>query len=113
MDIIESTIQEWRDLGFHYDRDDDRRLWTITGAISGIERFADILRQFANDSRNDVPGEHDHFGPYMYLKIMNVPHKRGFDSNAIFAPRCDFRDLADLVGSRLRSSQPGEVFNLS
>ena len=113
MDIIESTIQEWRDLGFHYDRDDDRRHWTITGAISGIERFVDILRQFADDPRNDVPGEHDHFGPYMYLKIMNVPHERGFDSNAIFAPRCDFRELADLVETRLRRSEPGVVFNLS
>lgn len=112
MDIINATIQEWRDLGFHYDRDDDRRLWTIKGSISGIGRFSEILRQFSADARNDLPFEHDHYGPYMYLKIMNVPDERVFDSNAICAPRRDFAQLADLIDARLSSASSGDTFDI-
>lgn len=112
MDIATATIREWRDLGFHYDRDDDRQVWTIRGSIAGIKRLSDLVRQFSRDARKDVPFEHDHYGPYMYLKIMNVPNERGFSGNAIFAPRRDFSLLADLIETRLRVASPGDIFNL-
>lgn len=112
MDIINDTIQEWRDLGFHYDRDDDRGEWTIVGSIAGLKRFSSILRQFASNPQNDVPFEHDHFGPYMYLKIMNILDERGIDSNSIFAPRLEFSRLADLVDVELSTASPGDIFNL-
>lgn len=41
MEIIAATIQEWRELGFHYDCDNDRCVWTITGSVVGLARFAD------------------------------------------------------------------------
>jgi hypothetical protein len=112
MDIINATIQEWRDLGFHYERDDDRQLWTFKGSISGLGQFAKILRKFSADPRNDVPFEHDHYGPYMYLKIMNVSDERGFDSNSLFAPRRDFAELADLIDARLSSASSGDTFDM-
>ena len=113
MDIITATIQEWRDLGFHYDRDDDRCVWALTGSVAGLSQFADILRQFAANPRNDVPFEHDHYGPYGYLKIMNAPDERGFDSNAIFAPRRDFATLADQIDSQLASATIGSTLAFS
>lgn len=113
MDIVTATIEEWRDLGFHYDLDDDRRVWTITGSVIGLSRFAEILRQFASNPRNDVRFEHDHYGPYSYLKIMNVPGERGFNSNAIFAPRREFAELAELIDSRLTNSKSGSTIELS
>ncbi|MFN0019926.1 MAG: hypothetical protein ACKVP0_16840 [Pirellulaceae bacterium] len=96
MDVIAATIREWRDLGFHYDRDDVLREWTISGTRRGINGFSAILRRFAADERNDIPFEHDHLGPYGYLKIMNVPGQRGFDSSAIVASRQEFAELADV-----------------
>jgi hypothetical protein len=113
MDIVTATIEEWRDLGFHYDLNDDHRIWTLTGSPSGLSRFAQLLRQFASDPRNDVRFEHDHYGPYGYLKIMNNPDERGFNSNAIFAPRCDFSILADVIDSRLADSKIGSTIDLS
>jgi len=113
MDIIAATIEEWRTLGFHYDLSDERRVWTITGSVVGLSRFADILRRFASDSRNDAPFEHEHYGPYGYLKIMNVPDERGFNSNALFAPRSEFTTLAALIDARLTDAQPGVTFELS
>ena len=113
MDTITATIQEWRNLGFHYDRDDDRRTWKITGSVSGLSRFSDILRRFASDPRNDVLFEHEHYGPYGYLKIINVPGEQGFNSNAIYAPRCEFAKLADLIDLRLANARPGASFDLS
>lgn len=113
MDIITATIEEWRDLGFHYDCADDRRAWTLTGSVAGLSRFSDVLRRFASDPSNDIPFEHDHFGPYGYLKIMNVPGERGFNSNAIFAPRCKFAELADLVDLRLIDAKSGSTFEFS
>ena len=113
MDIVTATIEEWRDLGFHYDLDHVRRVWTITGSVMGLSQFAAILRRFASDPRNDVRFEHDHYGPYGYLKIMNNPDERGFNSNAIFAPRLEFGKLADLIDSRLANSNSGFTIELT
>lgn len=113
MDIVRATIDEWRDLGFHYDLADDRRVWTITGSAVGLARFARILRQFATNPRYDVPFEHDHYGPYGYLKIMNVPDERGFNANAIFAPRREFAKLAELIDARLATANVGSSFEFS
>ncbi|MEQ1904533.1 MAG: hypothetical protein ABL888_10135 [Pirellulaceae bacterium] len=112
MDIIKATIREWRELGFHYDRNDDRRVWTITGSRTGIGRFSGLLRKFAADIRNDLLYEHDHYGPYCYLKIMNVPSERGFNSNAICAPRLDFEILADIVDSQTTHAKTGDTFGI-
>lgn len=113
MDIIAATIREWRELGFHYDCDNNRRAWTITGSVAGLARFAEILRRFASNPQNDVPLAHDHHGPYLYLKIMNVRGERGFNTNAIFAPRREFDELADLICARLASATPGDAFEFS
>ncbi|TWT51775.1 hypothetical protein [Allorhodopirellula solitaria] len=113
MDIATATIEEWRELGFHYELDDDHHVWTLTGSRGGLGRFAKILRQFASDPRNDVPFEHDHYGPYGYLRIMNNPDERGFNSNGFFAPRSEFSKLADVIDSRLADSQTGSTIDLS
>ena len=105
MDIVEATKHEWRELGFHYDLDDAARLWTITGSIEGLANFITILRDFAGNPRNDTPCEHDHYGPYGYLKIMNTPGERGFNSNAIHAPREDFANLANEIDLKLLNAK--------
>ena len=66
----EATRQEWRDLGFFYDVIEDRREWLIRGDRNGLLRFADLLSDYSANSRNASLSEHDHYGPYSYLKIV-------------------------------------------
>ena len=112
MDIVKATIQEWRDLGFHYDRDDYAKRWLIQGSREGMNRFAALLAAFAANPRNDVAFEHDHYGPYGYLKVMNTPGERGFTEKAINAPRRDFDALAALIRVRVSTAVPGMTFSV-
>lgn len=71
----EMTRKEWRELGFFYDRDDAAKEWRLIGSVEGLLKFADILHDYASNPKNEGLSEHDHLGPYMYLKIgkWNVP----------------------------------------
>lgn len=113
MDIVANAIEEWRELGFHYDRDDASRVWILTGSLSGLARFTAVLRDFAANSRYDGKFDHEHYGPYCFLKIMNVPNARGFDSNAIFGPRTELGELADLIESRLSNAKSGDTIEVA
>src|ERR1035437_4077384 len=68
-EVNQSTRREWKALGFFYDKDDVAKKWRIQGSADGLRIFSDLLRKYAEDSRNLVLSEHEHFGPYMYLEI--------------------------------------------
>ena len=112
MDIVETTIQEWRELGFHYDRNDDKRTWRVRGSKEGLFKFASILCDFSVDPKNDAQFAHDHYGPYGYLKIMNIPERRGFTENAIHASRSDMAVLASLIQEFASKNKPGSIISL-
>ena len=65
-------IDEWRQLGFYYDRDDrlDVNQWRFFGSKKGLHNFVSLLDKYTSNPSNDTLSEHDHFGPYSYLKIM-------------------------------------------
>ena len=69
----QSTRREWRELGFFYDRDDQAKVWQLTGSRAGLLRFRDVLRSYAADPGNDLKSEHQHYGPYGYLEVMTWP----------------------------------------
>jgi len=102
------TIEEWRQLGYHYYKDDDLKKWIITGSPFGIESFAIQLMQYSIDEKNDKLGEHDHWGPYLYLEIMT--HDRpGMDHHAIFGTLSDIKRLSDIVVSKLKDTSINET----
>src|ERR1035438_7741098 len=68
-----ATTQEWRELGFFYDRDDRARVWKLTGSRSGLLRFRDLLLSYVADPCNALEAEHEHYGPYAYLEVMTLP----------------------------------------
>ena len=70
-----------RELGFVYDKDDDRKESRLVGSRSGLLRFRDLLLEYSADPRNAKKSEHEHYGPYMYLEIMTWP-EAGFDDHA-------------------------------
>ncbi|MEI8227883.1 MAG: hypothetical protein WCH77_06425 [Planctomycetota bacterium] len=106
------TREEWRELGFFYDRDDTKKCWRLVGSKEGLARFSDLLRAYAANPRHDAKSEHDHFGPYMYLKVMTWP-EAGIDANAIRGTLGDLLRLATLVDEWLATASPGDTENLA
>ena len=106
-----ATRREWRDLGFFYDRDDQAKVWRLTGSRSGLLRFRDALVAYATDPRNADKSEHQHYGPYMYLEIMTWP-EAGFDEHAIRGPLQDLKRLATIVERKLLEAKPGETVRI-
>jgi hypothetical protein len=104
----EQTRSEWRELGFFYDREEISKTWRLVGSRSGLLRFADLLRAYAADSRNEMKSEHQHYGPYVYLKVMTWP-EAGMDGASIHGTLNDLRRLAQLAEEHLAELKPGET----
>ncbi len=68
--VDDATRREWRELGFFYDYDEKQACWRLVGAQAGLLKFCELLRQYADNPKNDKLSEHDHYGPYSYLKVM-------------------------------------------
>ena len=109
--VNEKTREEWRALGFFYDVDDEAKVWTLVGSRAGLLCFRDALRAYVADPRNALESEHEHYGPYMYLKVMTWP-EAGFDNNAIRGPLADLARLAALVEGNLAAAQPGSTVRI-
>jgi len=106
-----ATRQEWRKLGFFYNRDDQAKLWRLIGSRSGLLRLRDALLAYAAEPLNADKGEHEHYGPYMYLEIMTWP-EAGFDDHAIRGPLQDLKSLATIIENKLLTAQPGETVRI-
>jgi len=101
--------QEWRELGFFYDCDDQTKVWTLTGSRTGLLRFPAALLSYVADPCKTQKSEHEHYGPYMYLVVMTWPDA-GIDGHAIFGPLADLARLAKLVEAKLAMARPGSSF---
>jgi hypothetical protein len=110
-EVNKQTRAEWRALGFFYDRDDEAKVWELIGSRAGLMCFRDALLAYVDDPHNAKESEHEHYGPYMYLKIMTW-QEAGFDNNAIRGPLADLLRLAELIETKLAKAQPGSVFRI-
>ena len=110
--VNEKTREEWRALGFFYDVDHEAKVWTLVGSRAGLLCFRDVLRAYVADPRNALESEHEHYGPYMYLKVMTWP-EAGLDNNAIRGPLADLARLAMLIEVKLAAAQPGSVIRIT
>lgn len=102
----ESIRQQWRALGFFCELDKEKKTWTLTGSRKGLLYFPDLLLGFVTDPKNAVDGAKQHYGPYGSLEIMTYP-EAGFDGNAIRGSLDDLTRLAELVGEKLATAEPG------
>jgi hypothetical protein len=110
-EVNKKTREEWRDLGFFYDGDDDAKVWKFIGSRKGLLTFPDTLRAYVADPRNALESEHEHYGPYMYLKVMTWP-EAAFANDAIRGSLTDLARLAALVEAKLAGSQPGSAVRI-
>ena len=107
----EATREEWRDLGFFYDRDDASNSWRIAGTVHGLRKFARLVREYALNPRNESLSEHEHFGPYMFLEIGTWSQPE-ITSHWIAGPLKDLSSLASLIESVADTSSVGERVSL-
>lgn len=107
----QSTVEEWEELGFFYDVDDENKQWIFIGSRSGLSNFPRLLSNYVADSRNEMISEHEHYGPYMYLKVvtLEVPEIGG---RYIGGPLQSLAKLGELFEKKLSSSTVGYSFQI-
>ena len=98
-------------MGFHYDRDDDAKTWVLTGSRQGLQKFRDALLAYSSKPANATESEHDHYGPYMYLKVMTWP-EAGFDDDSIRGSVEDLRRLAHIIEAKVSSTAVGQSIRI-
>ena len=113
IDLDKMMVDEWRNLGFYYDRDDriDVNQWRFYGSKKGLQNFVSLLEKYTNNPQNDIISEHDHFGPYSYLKIMTWD-KPVITEDYIAGTFQDLKKLKQIINDKLSHSQPGQTFNI-
>jgi|SRR5712671_52329 len=107
----EQIRQQWRQLGFFCELDEQKRAWTLTGSRAGLLRFRDLLKAYVANPLKGTESERQHYGPYGSLEIMTWPDP-GFDGNAIRGSLADLARLGSLVETKLAAAQPGSVVRL-
>jgi hypothetical protein len=97
---------EWRELGFYCNHDTANREYRLIGSATGLRKFADLLRAYVADPRNEMQSEHEHYGPWG-LEVMTWPDA-GMDDHAIHGPLPKLAELAVIVDSKLADAKPGD-----
>ena len=113
IDLDKLMVDEWRNLGFYYDRDDriDVNQWRFYGSKKGLQNFVNLIEKYTTNPQNDTLSEHDHFGPYSYLKIMTWD-KPVITEDYIGGTFQDLKNLKQIIKDKLSHSQPGQTFNI-
>lgn len=106
--MISQTEADWRALGFYYDRDDENHEWIIVGSKDGLIRFCECLKSYASDESNIGISEHDHYGPYSYLKIMTWS-ELGISQSSIHGSLSDLLRLSKLIQSKLDTTRDDSI----
>jgi hypothetical protein len=106
------TRSEWRELGFFYDYDAATRTWLIAGSREGLLHFAALVADCAAHPAFKELSQHEHYGPYMYLKIMSWSEPSITD-NAIAGTVRDLERLSSVVRSRASVLPPGSEVDIA
>ena len=109
--VNDATRKEWRELGFFYDRDDHRREWRLVGSRSGLLKFRDILLRYVATPRNAATSEHDHYGPYMYLKVTTATQP-AIGGDGVSGTLHDLGRLARIIETKLRNTRAGSIIRI-
>lgn len=111
--IDQMIIDEWQELGFYYDFDNRLSVnqWRFFGSKNGLQNFVSLLDEYTNNLANDTLSEHEHYGPYGYLKIMTWD-KPTITSNYIAGTIPDLKLLSNLISEKLDKTAPGQTFNI-
>jgi len=110
-EVNEVTRGEWRELGFFYERDDALREWRLRGSREGLLGFSRALIDYVRTPRRNEIGEHDHFGPYMYLTIGTFTSPQ-IDAYWIAGTPRELEQLGRSLDEKLLGACVGEIIRL-
>lgn len=105
--LNELTRLEWNSLGFFYDYDEASRTWLVRAARRGMDRLCEELRRYAADPRNAEISEHEHYGPYSYLKFVTWTEPK-IVPDGIYGRVEDFDRLAGIIMTAMACAKTGE-----
>lgn len=94
----------WRNLGFFYDLNHKEKAWEISGSHDGINKFIKILKEYSENDKNSKISEHDHFGPYAYLKITTTEEPK-MTEDQIGGSLEDIKRLSEIVEIYLQKGE--------
>jgi hypothetical protein len=111
-EVNQATREEWRDLGFFYETRHEPPCWRFVGSASGLLKLVQLLDQYVADPRNALLSEHEHYGPYMYLKVQTaeVPE---IDRDSIRGTLSDLARLRELIAAGIRKTAAGGAFSIA
>ena len=114
VDIDQMMIDEWRELEFYYDFDERVSVnqWRFYGSKQGLLNFVKLLDAYVNNPNNDKLFEHEHYGPYMYLKIITLEDESVINDNAIGGTIKDLKFLRDLIADKIEKCVSGQTFTI-
>jgi hypothetical protein len=112
-DIDQRIKDEWRELGFYYDLEESayKNEWKFYGSRQGLYNFVKLLEDYTNNPTNDFLSEHDHYGPYSYLKIMTW-NKAVITDNYIAGTITDLKNFKNIIADKLEKVQAGQSFTI-
>jgi len=105
---IKEITEEWHELGFHYSYDESSARWIISGSRAGVLKFRDLLVEYSQDKQREMISEHEHYGPYAYLKV-TTRDKAFINSDAIHGTLNDIARLGKIVEQRLAQCKVGDT----
>ncbi len=105
-DLNEQTRSEWRKLGYYYCYDDGVSTWFVRGSRCGLEQFCCDVRNYAADSNHSGISEHEHYGPYSYLKLVTWNEAK-ITADGIYGRLEDFVRLAQVIERKCSQADTG------
>lgn len=113
-DIEKMLNAEWRELGFYYDFDErvEVNQWRFYGSKTGLHNFVKLIDDYISKASNNKEFEHEHYGPYSYLKIITLDNQAIITENAIGGTITDLKNLGNIIAGKLNNSQPGQTFTI-
>lgn len=102
------TKEDWRKLGFYYERDDMNKKWILVGSKNGLDDFCIILDRYVENGENARIGEHEHIGPYGYLTIM-TSKVFNVTSDYICGSLDDLKKLNMILKTEIKATQDQEL----
>jgi hypothetical protein len=114
LDIDKMLIGEWRELGFFYDFDERLAVnqWRFYGSKIGLQNFVTLLDNYTSKTRNAREFEHDHYGPYCYLKIITLVDQPTIQQNAFGGTILDLKKLRNIIADKLSKTEIGQTFSI-
>lgn len=114
VDIDQMMINEWRELGFYYNFDASPSVnqWRFFGSKEGLLNFVKLLDDYVSNPNNYQLFEHEHYGPYMQLKIITLEAQNVINDNAIGGTIIDLKRLRNLLANKIEKTLVGQTFTI-